>query len=127
MADPPEQLYSNESRARLVARALRYTAAHDGQDFRRSAAGDRPRQRVSRCRLVRERDAEGARPRRGPSRQAEGDGALSRARAVSRLSGHFAQVHAWARWLGERGYVAFVVGSFGAGKEPADWKGEPKE
>lgn len=32
------------------------------------------------------------------------------------------QVHAWARWLADRGYVAFVVDSFGPRKEPADCK-----
>ncbi len=37
------------------------------------------------------------------------------------------QVNAWARWLADRGYVAFVVDSFGPRKEPADCKadGEP--
>jgi len=37
------------------------------------------------------------------------------------------QFHAWARWLGERGYVAFVVDSFGPRKEPADCKDDPKD
>src|SRR5437867_5769139 len=37
------------------------------------------------------------------------------------------QAHAWARWLGERGYVAFVVDSFGPRKEPADCKDDPKD
>jgi dienelactone hydrolase len=32
------------------------------------------------------------------------------------------QVRAWARWLAERGYVAFVVDSFGPRSEPADCK-----
>jgi len=35
------------------------------------------------------------------------------------------QVHAWARWLADRGYVAFVVDSFGPRKEPADCKDDP--
>src|SRR5207247_8429813 len=34
------------------------------------------------------------------------------------------QVHAWARWLADRGYVAFVVDSFGPRKEPADCKSD---
>lgn len=34
------------------------------------------------------------------------------------------QVNAWGRWLAERGYVAFVVDSFGPRKEPADCKGD---
>ena len=37
------------------------------------------------------------------------------------------QVHAWARWLADRGYVAFVVDSFGPRKEPADCKDDPKD
>ena len=36
------------------------------------------------------------------------------------------QVHAWARWLADRGYVAFVVDSFGPRKEPADCKSDGK-
>jgi len=36
------------------------------------------------------------------------------------------QVNAWARWLAERGYVAFVVDSFGPRKEPADCKSDDK-
>ena len=36
------------------------------------------------------------------------------------------QVHAWARWLADRGYVAFVVDSFGPRKEPADCKADGK-
>lgn len=32
------------------------------------------------------------------------------------------QVHAWARWLADRGYVALVVDSFGPREEPADCK-----
>jgi dienelactone hydrolase len=36
------------------------------------------------------------------------------------------QVNAWARWLAERGYVAFVVDSFGPRKEPADCKADGK-
>jgi dienelactone hydrolase len=36
------------------------------------------------------------------------------------------QVHAWARWLADRGYVAFVVDSFGPRKEPADCKPDGK-
>ena len=35
------------------------------------------------------------------------------------------QVHAWARWLADRGYVAFVVDSYGPRKEPADCKDDP--
>ena len=37
------------------------------------------------------------------------------------------QVNAWARWLAERGYVAFVVDSFGPRKEPADCKADDKQ
>jgi dienelactone hydrolase len=36
------------------------------------------------------------------------------------------QVQAWARWLADRGYVAFVVDSFGPRKEPADCKADDK-
>jgi dienelactone hydrolase len=36
------------------------------------------------------------------------------------------QVNAWARWLADRGYVAFVVDSFGPRKEPADCKADGK-
>jgi dienelactone hydrolase len=36
------------------------------------------------------------------------------------------QVNAWARWLADRGYVAFVVDSFGPRKEPADCKSDGK-
>jgi dienelactone hydrolase len=36
------------------------------------------------------------------------------------------QVKAWARWLADRGYVAFVVDSFGPRKEPADCKADDK-
>jgi dienelactone hydrolase len=32
------------------------------------------------------------------------------------------QVRAWGRWLADRGYVAFIVDSFGPRKEPADCK-----
>jgi len=32
------------------------------------------------------------------------------------------QVYAWGRWLADRGYVAFVVDSFGPRNEPADCK-----
>ena len=32
------------------------------------------------------------------------------------------QVYAWGRWLADRGYVAFVVDSYGPRKEPADCK-----
>ena len=32
------------------------------------------------------------------------------------------QVKDWARWLADRGYVAFVVDSFGPRHEPADCK-----
>ena len=35
------------------------------------------------------------------------------------------QVYAWGRWLADRGYVAFVVDSFGPRKEPADCKDDP--
>ena len=35
------------------------------------------------------------------------------------------QVYAWARWLADRGYVAFVVDSFGPREEPADGKDDP--
>ena len=35
------------------------------------------------------------------------------------------QVHAWARWLADRGFVAFVVDSYGPRKEPADCKDDP--
>jgi dienelactone hydrolase len=35
------------------------------------------------------------------------------------------QVHAWGRWLADRGYVAFVVDSYGPRKEPADCKDDP--
>lgn len=35
------------------------------------------------------------------------------------------QVHAWARWLSDRGYIAFVVDSFGPRNEPADCKDDP--
>jgi Dienelactone hydrolase and related enzymes len=35
-------------------------------------------------------------------------------------------VNAWARWLADRGYVAFVVDSFGPRKEPADCKADGK-
>lgn len=35
------------------------------------------------------------------------------------------QVYAWARWLADRGYVAFVVDSYGPRKEPADCKDDP--
>lgn len=35
------------------------------------------------------------------------------------------QVYAWGRWLADRGYVAFVVDSFGPRKEPADCKDAP--
>jgi dienelactone hydrolase len=34
------------------------------------------------------------------------------------------QVNAWARWLADRGYVAFVVDSFGPRHEPADCKAD---
>ena len=36
------------------------------------------------------------------------------------------QVKAWARWLADGGYVAFVVDSFGPRKEPADCKPDDK-
>jgi dienelactone hydrolase len=36
-----------------------------------------------------------------------------------------AQHYAWARWLADGGYVAFVVDSFGPRKEPADCKDDP--
>jgi len=36
------------------------------------------------------------------------------------------QVNVWARWLADRGYVAFVVDSFGPRKEPADCKSDGK-
>lgn len=36
------------------------------------------------------------------------------------------QVNAWARWLADRGYVAFVVDSFGPRHEPADCKDDDK-
>lgn len=35
------------------------------------------------------------------------------------------QVYAWGRWLADRGYVAFVVDSYGPRKEPADCKDDP--
>lgn len=35
------------------------------------------------------------------------------------------QVYAWARWLSDRGYVAFVVDSFGPREEPADCTDDP--
>jgi dienelactone hydrolase len=35
------------------------------------------------------------------------------------------QVYAWARWLADRDYVAFVVDSYGPRKEPADCKDDP--
>ncbi len=35
------------------------------------------------------------------------------------------QVYAWARWLADRGYVAFVVDSFGPRNEPADCTDDP--
>lgn len=35
------------------------------------------------------------------------------------------QVYAWGRWLADRGYVSFVVDSFGPRKEPADCKDDP--
>src|SRR3990172_7470746 len=35
------------------------------------------------------------------------------------------QVYAWARWLADRGYVAFVVDSFGPRNEPVDCKDDP--
>lgn len=35
------------------------------------------------------------------------------------------QVYAWARWLAARGYVAFVLDSYGPRKEPADCKDDP--
>ena len=35
------------------------------------------------------------------------------------------QVYAWARWLADRGYAAFVVDSFGPRNEPADCKDDP--
>ncbi len=35
------------------------------------------------------------------------------------------QIHAWARRLADRGYVAFVVDSFGPRNEPADCKDDP--
>jgi dienelactone hydrolase len=35
------------------------------------------------------------------------------------------QVFAWARWLVDRGYVTFVVDSFGPRNEPADCKDDP--
>ena len=35
------------------------------------------------------------------------------------------QVYAWGRRLADRGYVAFVVDSFGPRKEPADCKDDP--
>ena len=38
-----------------------------------------------------------------------------------------AQVYTWARWLADRGYVAFVVDSFGPRKEPADCKADDKD
>lgn len=34
-------------------------------------------------------------------------------------------IYAWARWLAARGYVAFVVDSYGPRKEPADCKDDP--
>lgn len=37
------------------------------------------------------------------------------------------QVNAWARWLADRGYVAFVVDSFGPRKEPADCKADDSD
>ena len=37
------------------------------------------------------------------------------------------QVQAWGRWLADRGYVAFVVDSFGPRKEPADCKADDKD
>jgi len=37
------------------------------------------------------------------------------------------QVNDWARWLADRGYVAFVVDSFGPRKEPADCKADDDE
>jgi dienelactone hydrolase len=37
------------------------------------------------------------------------------------------QVNAWGRWLADRGYVAFVVDSFGPRKEPADCKADDKD
>ena len=36
------------------------------------------------------------------------------------------QVYAWGRWLADRGYVAFVVDSYGPRKEPADCKDDPR-
>jgi dienelactone hydrolase len=36
------------------------------------------------------------------------------------------QVYAWARWLADRGYVAFVVDSYGPRKELADCKVDPR-
>ncbi len=35
------------------------------------------------------------------------------------------QVYAWSRWLAHRGFVAFVVDSFGPRNEPADCKDDP--
>lgn len=35
------------------------------------------------------------------------------------------QIYAWGRWLADRGYVAFVVDSYGPRKEPADCKDDP--
>src|SRR3984893_1650611 len=37
------------------------------------------------------------------------------------------QVKAWARWLADRGYVDFVVDSFGPRKEPADCKSDDSD
>jgi dienelactone hydrolase len=35
------------------------------------------------------------------------------------------QIYAWGRWLADRGYVSFVVDSYGPRKEPADCKDDP--
>jgi len=62
----------------------------------------------------------------GQLRKPEGSGPFPALVLFHGCHGVSPQVNAWARWLADRGYVAFVVDSFGPRKEPADCKADDK-